>query len=266
MKVEYEPYWQSFIYPIARKIGNRDSVPLRIKVGQLLISCFRVVIKFEWGGEKKQWKSLVCPQVSLIFEFALGHIRSKEWGCIPHYNQDFKKNSKQVKIFSEEVENLIQTKKLVLLFFHSLSPIALFSNTNNPCECSLEQTQWEGKRINWQGKWTLLMFKGKKITSAEGFSNMLRHNHLLFRSALVWCISPSRAVGAVQKYKLCQIISKLWYMEIGLLRIRWVKWKKCDSPSCEICHLDHIQDYSNMLLWELRLFVNLDLNSQSTEK
>lgn len=66
-----------------------------------------------------------------------------------------------------------------------LTSISVFQNANNPCEPSLKQTQWGGERINQHGKWTLLMFKGKKITDAEGFSNVLNHNHFLFHSELV---------------------------------------------------------------------------------
>lgn len=45
-----------------------------------------------------------------------------------------------------------------------------------------------------------------------------------------------------------------------------MKWKKCSFPFGETWCWDHIKGYSNMLHWEIRLSVKLDLNGQSTEK
>lgn len=88
--------------------------------------------------------------------------------------QNFLQRSRKFDVKSE-------TPSTVLL----LSSISMFQNANNPCELSLKQTQWGGQRIKQHGKGTLLMFRGKKITDAEGFSNVLNHNHFLFHSEVV---------------------------------------------------------------------------------
>lgn len=133
--------------------------------------------------------------------------------------QNFLQRSRKFDVKSE-------TPSTVLL----LSSISMFQNANNPCELSLKRTQWGGQRIKQHGKGTLLMFRGKKITDAEGFSNVLNHNHFLFHSELVWSMSRSRAFSALWKYTALTGFLKLWYMKAGLLWMQWGEMEEMCFP------------------------------------
>lgn len=207
------------VFHISDSQKNRKQIPARIQTGQLSTLCFTM---------RRAEKIVELPTFSLgILNICI---------CLrPHYikrARDISLMIIRIAVNFKAVQNFLQRSRkfdikwgipsTVLL----LSSISVFQNANNLCEPPLKQTQWGGQRIKQHGKGTLLMFKGKKITDAEGFSNVLNHNHFLFHSELVWSMSWSRAFSAVWKYKTLTGFFKLWYMKAGLL---WMWWGEIEE-------------------------------------
>lgn len=200
----------AIIYLFRRKIWNRPQVLLRIKVEQLLISHTRMVIKFLMKSRKKQ-KFQVFPKESLIFKFALGHIRSKEWDL-------------SLVIIKVSIKfRAVPTKKYKIWCkwgTHSTvhSPFPYLQVPLIPVNIPHSRLSGEAKEQNNMENGLCLCSKGRKSQMSKTFQMCQATAMLCFM--LHWSDVFHWVGLLVQEHKFCQISSKLWYREAGLLWMR----------------------------------------------